>query len=657
MVTLNGANTASRAGAATVGTRGQRLFPGRIDGHGVTMNRAASNSALSLVQVMSVALAQGVLLYALSESAERGIWPATDTVTLAALRLCVSVVPVVYYLLAARGSVARRTVVLALIGALLAGVSVHHSLRVIGPPSASQHDLPDPSAPLMQLLVFMVLFHALPFLQAHVENGQWRARYVQLFAYAWNNAVSLALVTFITLTSWFLLWVLAKLLRMLGLGFAEIVLFDSPPVSAYTWAVVLGAAFVLAGTASGLFATLRTQLLGLLRWVAVLAAFVLAAFSIALVFRAHLLFVSHRHAISAQWLLTLAISVICLYNAAYQDGEQGTPFPRGLALLMRIAAPLVLMVALLAGYGILIRVDEYGLTVWRVLAIVTAGIATCYGAGFALAAIRGRSWMAGLGTINICVALLLVAVLASLLSPLASPFRLAAANLEHRIVTTPFRRGKLDIDAFKVLRFDTGEYGRARLQELTHYEGHADAEVIRRTAARVAAESIRWGSEAVTAKLVAYPEGTPIDAALARRISSDSARLCGLVDLSDGSGCLVHVLFIDLGGRAGADAIAVSGLTVVRYRRDGNGWSTGSTGSSSDAPVCANDNALAHAIESGDVAAVPQSEKGLRIGSQTYVFPVPRGAPARNSDCNCRRFAAVPCNKVPRDDSDDWNAN
>ena len=302
----------------------------------------------------------------------------------------------------------------------------------------------------------VLLFLLLPFVQSALTRGALRPRYQDLFHFAWRNALLAALGGVFTGVFWLLLVLWGGLFQMIGIDFFH-ELFESARFAIPATAVAVGVGLQLAGSVERLQTALRQQLLAMLKWLAPLAILILVLFTGALLAKSPELFAEQRRAISAAWLLWLVALTVTLLNAAYQDGNEPSPYPRWLGAAIRCASLLLLPVALLAVYALGVRIDAYGLTVPRAWGLLVAAIALAYAAGYAWAALRKGAWMAGVGTVNVAVALFSIVMLTLVLTPLLSPERLAAASQYRRVLADP------ESDAYADLRFRTGRYGRERL--------------------------------------------------------------------------------------------------------------------------------------------------------------------------------------------------
>jgi hypothetical protein len=523
------------------------------------MNEAGKIAVQPMVRRVGIAIAQGVALWWLYDAVENGLWPPDQRGWLVGLIAALVLVPMAHYLVADLAPASRQAPVLSVLGLLALGLGWHHGAWTANEPYDDFLSFP--------AALGVLVFHALPFVQSALTRGAVRPQYADLFQFAWRNALLVALGFVFTGVFWLLLWLWGQLFHMLGID-AFRTLFESSPFAVPATAVAVGVGVQLAGSVERLQTALRQQLLAMLKWLAPLAILILALFTVALLVKSPELFAEQRRVISAVWLLWLVAMTVALLNAAYQDGSEEAPYPRWLGALIRHAAILLLPVALLAIYALGVRIDAYGLTVSRTWGLLAAIVAVAYAGGYAWAALRRGRWMAGIGAVNVGVALFTIAALMLMLTPVLSPQRLAAASVHGRILAQP------DSDSYAYLRFESGRYGRERLAQLAKIEAHPAADEIRMLARREIGKKARWGPGPLGTALTAdafevFPAGTDLDPALLAALGkSPEAYLLAT--------CVTRepcpLLFADLDGDGTAEAIAFPDTGVVGARRKDGGW-------------------------------------------------------------------------------------
>lgn len=535
------------------------------------------------IVTFGLALLQGLILWWLFDALRDKAWPATDPGLLAALLTPAILVPPIVYL---QLGLARLQTVLAVsagAGLVLAGMGWHYGALVA--PAGGSGFGADPIS--FAAVVIVLCFHALPFMQSALETRRARPEYPRLFVFAWRNGLQLALAAVFCGVFWALLALWMQLFDMIGIGWFKRLFTDSRfaiPVTTVAFAAALG----LAGSVERLQQALRQHLLGLFKWLAVLAMLILTLFSLALLAKAPALVAAGERAVSATWLLWLLVFCVYLLNAAYQDGSVERPYPRLVGAALRVAMPLLVVVALLAGFALGVRVENYGLTVSRVWALLVALLLLEYAVGYAVAALRPGAWMASMGPVNVVVALTLIVALTLMLTPALSPYRLAAESQSARILagtaagrTTSaaktFRMQTLDLDEYGALAFDTGGYGRRRLAELARLEGDTATRQIREQAIRTLAFKSRFEMHGASRPradhmplvLIAFPEGRVVDQPLRAAISQATDQ--GTPQCGGASGAC-PLLFVDLDGDGTEEAVVFTDTQTLMFVREADSW-------------------------------------------------------------------------------------
>jgi hypothetical protein len=588
-------------------------------------------ATLRLPLILLAAVVQGWVLYGLHHAIKGHHWPATDQPWLIALYALAVFLPLTAQLLAdeARAAAFRR--LLAILAIAFFYFGWHHGASVSStggdPLTGGKEYLP------LALLLTVLWLLMLPFAQSRLATGHWTVRYGSLFANAWRNKLVLAEAALFTALFWLLLFLWQMLFHMLGIDYFR-ELFEEPifiyPVTSLTF----GCALHLIGSIERLTSVVLEQILNVLKWLGLLAGVILAFFTIALVFKLPgLLFTGHK-AIGAAWLLWLTAVVVLLLNAAYRDGSVVQPYPKWIALFLRVVVPFTVIISLTALYALIMRSRHYGLTVERVWAFVVAGAALLYSAGYSLSAFSGGAWLAGIARVNVVVAVALIAVISAALTPLLSPYRLAA-NSQFRLVR---ERGLAAVEdkhineynsfwvtPLQYLRFDSGEYGRTKLQELADLQTGKDAGNIRQLAKHLLAQNARWEAPAIpdpnsaVARLRIFPAGRTLDENLREVLTADLTspskgfvfrnsldKAAGIYINLNGDNSEEFVFLTDKSGlvyahRAGQWVLAGSLYVDLSISSGGFGWD------------------LIGELAKGNIAATPPQWNDLSIGGRKFV--------------------------------------
>lgn len=585
---------------------------------------AAAPAPTPRLPVMLVAaVVQGWALYGLHRAIEQHAWPATRPGWLLALYAVAVFVPVSVELLAeyARAGVLWR--LLAVLALAWFGFGWHHGAAVADAPGKGFASTGDCFPLALELTVLWLL--VLPFLQARLATGRWRVDYRALFTYAWRNKITLAEAALFTGLFWLILFLWQALFHMLKIDFFR-ELFREPLFFYPATSIVFGCALHLIGSIDRLVAAVLDQILNVLKWLALVAGTLLTLFTLALLPQLPgLVFTGHK-AIGAAWLLWLVAVMVLLLNAAYRDGTVERPYPRWIALALRLVVPLTVIISLTAVYALGVRTRQYGLTVERVWALIVAGAALIYSCGYAAAAPGRGTWFAGIARVNVFAAVALIATIAAALTPLLSPYRLAANSQYALALATPSVSGTeapRGETPFHYLRFDCGRYGRERLEQLAQLQGAPNATLVRELAAAALAQQNAWQAERprldveqLVKAMPVYPAGRALDAGLSATLAAELRKPENNLYPRPTAGSTAGV-YVDLNGDGVEEFVVLSGGAGgflfeqhdARWRLVGHIRAVGGVRAW---------QAIRADLDNGNVAARPPRWQDLWIGSQPF---------------------------------------
>lgn len=573
-----------------------------------------------LVVILPAAVVQGWVLFGLHHALSEQVWPATRPPWLFALYALAVLVPVTMELLAARARERATWVIVAVMALALFYFGWHHGAAVVELPGKDFGQRGEGFLLGFVLLVLWIL--VMPFIQARLEVRTWTANYHYLFAYAWRNAVCLFEAMVFTGVFWLLLELWQSLFTMLGIGFFRD-LFAEPVFVYPVTALVFGCALHLIGSIDRFVSAVLEQILNVFKWLGTVTGALLALFTLALVLQLpNLVFTGHK-AISAVWLLWLVAVVVLFLNAAYRDGTQVRAYPGWIAFALRLVVPLTTLISLTALYALGVRTQHYGLTVERVFGFIVAAAALCYSLGYTVAALDRRAWFARVARVNVLVALGLILVLGLALTPVLSPYRLAAASQYRRILAghDDFK-GDGGNSAFHYLRFDAGAYGRHRLEALAQLQNHADAVRIRARAAAALKQASPWqpielrNAPDLVAKLKLYPPGKSLDADLAQRLRVDLSSAAGEGYCVVAEGKQLMGLLVDLTGDGVDEFVLFNYCTPRVYQRLEGGWQQVARANDRTGPADA--AAIEALLERGEISTQDPVWKDLWIGKEHF---------------------------------------
>jgi hypothetical protein len=427
-----------------------------------------------------IGLLQGFALYWLYQTAdyEPYLWPATVPELFGPLALILVMVPVL--MLAGVGRMRWTTLLLWALSAtaFLALLGWHNVVSQATSAGYGPREHPPFLNMPMPLFAAAALFigHHLV-LGADMER-RWIAAFPTYFDTAWKAGVQLALSIGFTGAFWILLVLGAALFHVIGLDFLQDLLGEewfAIPATTFVFSVAVH----LTDVRDGLIRGVRTVALMLLSWLLTVITVLVAGFLIALPFTG--LGGLWETGSATALVLAAAAVLIVLINTAYQDGRADNLPPTVLRATVRLAAVLITPLIIIAFWGLALRIGQHGLTPERIIAFACAVVGAAYAIGYGWAALspfwrKGAGWMKPLELTNVATAVLEIAVVLALFSPLLDPARLSVADQVARLERGAVTPAQFD---FRFLRFDSGKAGEAALTRLLR---SGNPEIARRAA-------------------------------------------------------------------------------------------------------------------------------------------------------------------------------
>jgi hypothetical protein len=493
---------------------------------------------------------QGGLLLALHEWFRAFGYEASDSVWAAPAYALIVLAPMTFNCL--RGEFPLRQSLSGAAAATLPFTATAAWLGVSLLPAAGEPRIlaPDLAGFFMFCVASLVAwFILLPFVQSRLRDGKIAVRYDRLFDDAWRNAMLLANCILFTALFWMLLRLWAGLFLVLRMGVFRDLFSDRAFVYLAT-AVAIGFAISLEEKEAGAMRTLRRHLLAFQTRLLPLAGLIVVLFLGALPIAGLAPVWSTGHA--TPLILTMLAILICLANAAWQDGRQAPPFSVPVQWLVRAALALSPVLAGLCIWSLSLRIGQHGWSIDRVWAAILVTLATLYALGYAASALM-QGWLRPLGSINTGLALLVIFTLLAVHSPLLDPPAISAGSQMRRLLSGATTPERFDFDH---LRFDLGRPGVAALRTLAELGDHPQASAIREKARDALARKTRYAADAQTipdaatikARLTVYPPGSDIPGSFPAYLADRLARGNSSHDLNSlRTGNAVPLLAIDLG--------------------------------------------------------------------------------------------------------------
>lgn len=490
---------------------------------------------------LAIGVAQGVALYFINDGRQ-----ALDPVLHQALWITALFVPVM--LVGGLGAI--RPLVLAIwvaaATAIVAGLAAYGaSIRVLSLQSWEQ--------PALYFIAPIFLFVGHHLVAGGDEARKWIAPYDRYFDLGWRHGAQLVLAVAFTGAFWAVLLLGAQLFELIGISLLVNLLHEDW----FRWPATCGvfaAAIHLTDLRSGMVRGARALGLVLLSWLLPAMTFFVAAFIVALPFTGLQPLWDTRSATAI--LLSAAVALVVLINAAYQDGAQQPGFV--LRWAARIAAVLMTPLAVLAAYALWLRIDQYGLTPERIYATAILVVGACYAVAYLVGAFWPR-WMRTLEVGNVASAFVVLIVVVAIFSPIADPARLSVADQMRRLEAGRIAPADFDV-AF--LRFDGARYGDDALKRLVADRSSEDAIALGERATRALAATDRWapsGQNIEELHVQMYPQGAVLpEGFLEQEDLTGAIFMCRSAEMA----CYAFFVDLDFDGR---DEVALANSHTVSF--------------------------------------------------------------------------------------------
>jgi hypothetical protein len=342
------------------------------------------------------------------------------------------------------------------------------------------------------------------------------------------------------------------------------------------------------------------------------------------------LFAEGQKVMEATWLLWLVALNVLLLNAAYQSGREPPGYGRFIEQALRVVPPLLVIVAATALYSLALRTSLFGLTPARYWGLVTAAAALAYAIGYSVAAGSRGAWFARMGTLNVALALALLAVLLLSVTPVADPLRLSIDSQARRAFAATDDEAR--VGALRFLGREAGAAGRTRLEgiaRLSDAEGGSSALRAAATAAQRPTDPRDDDVEAWLARIELPPGSPALEPGL--RTALQTARVKDGTLFGVGR---MMLLRSDLDGDGTPDALLLDSENFHLFWLFGVGddgtWTMRSNGMLMRSGTRVAD--LRAALQAGDFGTLPPRLRDLRVGDDRLMLHPsdPPTAPAQD---------------------------
>ena len=565
--------------------------------------------------ILAVALAQGIALYWYQHSIELSWWPDQSGPRVTVLGLWLSILPT-SFALSYRSSIATKWYWLSLVGMMVV-------LLAMGVYFGEAYDLKAMreggfAAVLAAVVLwFIVLFW---FKAALHEQKLWPS-YPSLFGYSWHNFLCIALASLFALIFFGVLILWGKLFEVINIDFFTDLFLRSwflfpSLVMAFAYALILFRTQINAvGVMQRILRTLFSILFLVIGLVGVLFVAFLPITGVELIW---------MKGYGSDTILLFVGIALFLYNAVFQDVSE-QPYGDLLTRVARFIPVVLLILVALAMYGIALRVQQHGLSVQRIWAVILVAIMAAFTLAYSLQILlRNEDWKQKFTATNRVMACVIGLLLFLTVSPHSSLSKMAVASQLKRL-----HSGQVSPELFDyafIARL--GESGIQVLEELASEDllaNNPDAtaslnHAIESKGSRYSASPPKTAEQRakIMQNLVVYPPDTEVDLdQLLLSLSVNDFEWC-----QKNRVCVL--LLLDVTGDDIEDKI----LLVPSYRNTYQAsriveYAPGQYHNVGYVHFDTDKDALLHAIKRGEVNTKPSPWKNIQIGDQTIKLGEP----------------------------------
>ncbi len=568
---------------------------------------------------LAVGLLQGLLLYLIYQAGENKIWTADNSGLFAALLLMCTLIPVL--LISGLGHLPGKTLWrwLLPLAAVLALLGYYDIWRGMGAPfwdTLSTSDAARYPSPELWLHAVAGVLIAQTLVMAANTAGQRVAAYRDYFETASKLLIQFAFAVVFVALIWLVLNLGAELFKLIKLEFLKKLLDKSwfvIPVITFAFAYALHITDVRPAIVRGI----RSLVLVLLSWILPIAVLLIGGFLLALPFTGLAPLWATKTATAM--LLAASAVLLVLINAAFQDGQVADEVALPIRFSARLAALLLLPLALIAAYALSLRVGQYGWTVDRLVAAFYLVLAACFAAGYFWAALRSPQWLSRVAGVNVFTAFVLLVLLLAIFSPLLDPARISVNSQLAQLGKGKISAEKFDYD---YLRFDGKRFGTEALKNLAARKTGKEAGLIARKAQAILDKESRWQAPVAPSKanmaanISVWPKGSALPVSFVNqdwgKINQDWSMPECMRDRT--STCDAFLLDVDADGRNELLIPDARNATVMSQNSTGQ-WQR--SGSIDGLSACSKD---LQALKDGNYALVVSPQRDIQIGQVRYTI-------------------------------------
>lgn len=378
-----------------------------------------TSPSLPKALMLTIAVVQGLLLFALYKAFETDAWPSEAPLWSYPLWTAAIVIPVLMLLSLETSTQARVTKYSVGFGLLLVLLAIYTGYQAE----------PFGEFPLWGLSfafaasVTLACFKALMYLQQ--RSAQLPMTYDVLFTFSWRNFLVSALSVLLVFIFWLVLGLWGALFDVIGIDFFQ-ELFRTDWFLFPVLAFAFGLGVIVFRNLTHVIDTITKLLHGLLKLLLPLVVLIALIFIVTLPFVGlELLWSTKRGTALLLWLLAI---ILFFTNAVYQDGRESNPYASVIHKFIYWALWTLPILSGLSLYGLVLRIDQYGWTVERCWAVLVWLVLTLFALGYVWGTITLKSeWPKTLAKVNTLMGLVVLALMVLVNSPILD-FRKISLN-------------------------------------------------------------------------------------------------------------------------------------------------------------------------------------------------------------------------------------
>ena len=413
--------------------------------------------------MLLLALVQGLSLYLLHQSISFDFWPSNQPQWLFCFYTLIVVAPVTLLLSLEKGLELKLALRLGAFALVAAALGFYAGLQAIPLEQISYQ-------PVLFAFIFSMLlasFKALLYIQQQALGVP--LSYSALFLYSWRNFLTLSLSLLFTLAVWAVLMLWAALFKVIQIDFFDD-LFAKQWFYYPTLSLAFGFGIIIFRNQANVIDTITRIQQALMKFLLVILALVSVLFMLALPFTGLTPLWKTGHGS----LLILCLQTLMLFflNAVYQADAESRPYPLWLHRAIYAAVALLPVYSLIACYGLMLRVEQYGWSVSRCWGLVLWAILALFSVGYLWGILKKRDlWLQHLSWINVRMGLVLLAVMLLVNSPLIDFRKITVQSQLARLEDGRTLLADFDLHYF---RHDLAKPGYDALQQLKAQHGETN---------------------------------------------------------------------------------------------------------------------------------------------------------------------------------------